>query len=83
VSNRANEDDRDEDEGEGEERTSGGGGAAVDAAQAVPELVLRAVELRKGRGEVLELLVELLLDLRELLRLEGVEVDCCGREFVS
>lgn len=47
----------------------------MDALQAVLEPSLGAVQLRVRLGEVLELLVELLLDLRELLGLEGVEVD--------
>lgn len=51
------------------------GGASLYASEALLELVLRAVELREGGGQVLELFLELLLDLGELLRLEGVEVD--------
>ena len=50
--------------------------AGLDSSEAVLKLVLGAVELREGLGEVLELLVELLLDLGELLGREGVEVDC-------
>lgn len=49
--------------------------AVLDRSEAVAELVLRAVELREGLREVLELLVELLLDLGELLGRERVEVD--------
>lgn len=41
------------------------------------------MELGEGGGEVLELLVELLLDLRELLGGEGVEVDCGKKTRVS
>jgi hypothetical protein len=48
----------------------------LDDPQAVSELVRRAVELLEGVGEVFELVVELLLDLGELLLMEGVEVDC-------
>jgi hypothetical protein len=33
------------------------------------------VQLLKGVGKVLELVVELLLDLGELLRVESVEID--------
>jgi hypothetical protein len=36
------------------------------------------VELAVGAGQVLELFVQLLLDLGELLRVEGVKVDCEG-----
>lgn len=50
--------------------------STIHASQAFSELALRAVELRERRGQVLELLVKLFLDLGELLRLEGVEVDC-------
>lgn len=51
------------------------GGSALHASEAFSEFVLGAVELGEGVGEVLELFLELLLDLRELLGLEGVEVD--------
>lgn len=60
-----------------------GGGSALDASQALLELVLGAMELSKRRRQVLELLVELLLDLSELLRLERVEVDCRRAGAVS
>lgn len=56
-------------------RTFAIGGSGLYASEAFLELVLRAVELRKGARQVLELFLELLLDLRELLGLEGVEVD--------
>lgn len=39
------------------------------------ELVLRLAELGEGAGEVLEFVVELLLDRREVLDGEGVEVN--------
>lgn len=51
----------------------------MDALQAVLELALGAVQLGVRLGQMLELLVELLLDLGELLRLEGVEVDWARR----
>lgn len=51
------------------------GSSALYASEAFSELVLGAVELGEGVGEVFELFLELLLDLRELLGLEGVEVD--------
>lgn len=51
------------------------GDSALYASEAFSELVLGAVELGEGVGEVFELFLELLLDLRELLGLEGVEVD--------
>jgi hypothetical protein len=43
--------------------------------EAVLELVLCGVKLRKGRRQVFELFVELLLDLGKLLRLQCIEVD--------
>lgn len=52
----------------------GGRLAALDTAEAVPELGLRGLQLGEGRGEVLELLVELVLHLGELLHAQGVEV---------
>lgn len=45
------------------------------ASEAFSELVLGTVKLGEGVGEVFELFLELLLDLRELLGLESVEVD--------
>lgn len=51
------------------------GGSGLYASEAFLELVLGAVELGEGARQVLELLFELLLDLRELLRLESVEID--------
>lgn len=51
------------------------GSSALYATKAFFELVLGAVELRKGRGQVLELFVELFLDLRQLLGGEGVEIN--------
>ena len=57
-------------------RTFGGSFAGLNGPQAVFEFILCAVELGEGVAEVLELLVELLLDLRQLLGREGIEVDC-------
>ena len=48
---------------------------ALDASQTFAELGLGGVELCDGGGQMLEFLVELLLDLGKLLRVEAVEVD--------
>jgi hypothetical protein len=45
------------------------------ACDAFLELVLRLSELGEGAGEVLEFVVKLLLDRREVLDGEGVEID--------
>lgn len=61
-------------------RTLGGLRTSINASQAFFKLCLRAVKLLKGRCQVVQLLVELLLDLSELLRFEGVEIDCFAKE---
>lgn len=48
----------------------------LDDAQALLELGLGGGELGVGRGQVLDLAVELLLDGAQLLGGEGAEVDC-------
>lgn len=45
---------------------------SLDASKTVAELDLGGLELGEGRGEVLELLVELVLHLGELLCAQGV-----------
>lgn len=45
-------------------------------AQAVFELDLCSLELCKGCGQVLDLLIQLLLDSRELLSVQLVEAHC-------
>lgn len=56
-------------------RTRGSVFTRLHASQAIAEFALCAVELLEGVGQVFEFFVELLLDLRELLGGEGVEVD--------
>ena len=56
-------------------RTFGSSSSRLHAHEAFPKLVLRPVQLCKGASQVLELLVKLFLDLRQLLGLKGCEVD--------
>lgn len=46
-----------------------------DTLDALPELGLRGAELLEGRGEVLQVLGELVLEVRELRRGKGGELD--------
>ncbi len=50
-----------------------------DTLDALPELGLRGAELLEGGGEVLQVLGELVLEVRELWRREGGELDLGGR----
>ena len=47
----------------------------MDASEAIPKFCLGGMKLAEGRCEVLELLIKLLLDLGELLRVEALEVN--------
>lgn len=52
---------------------TGRGPLHLDTPQAVPEFDLRGLQLRERRRQMLDFLVQLLLDLRELLGAEAVE----------
>lgn len=52
----------------------------LDVLDALPELLLRVLQVLVGTAQVLHFIVQLLLDLRQLLGRKGGEIDC---ELVS